>query len=51
MYKSSAFKVHWDNLCLELKDGKSFRIDTGPFSYIGDELTIYYNAFCLPSGR
>lgn len=36
------FAAAWDNLCLELKGGKPFRIDRHPWSALGDELTRRY---------
>jgi hypothetical protein len=32
----------WENLCLELKGGKPFRIGRPPWSALGDELTRRY---------
>ncbi len=38
----TSFTAVWDNLCLEMKDGKPLRIDRHPFAALGTALTSLY---------
>lgn len=40
----STFTAAWNAMPLSLKDGKPFRIDSGAFARVGDELTNFYQS-------